>query len=387
MTGTMMTEASANLMNRKPEEHFPDLPALIADARAQKDRSTTADVDDAGILYVPGRGGIVADLGRGREVALGHYARQQIGTLAGVPIRVQDRLSPRTLAQVLNETAPRDHNGEEARQWLLQDTDEGPEARAVTSQKYERLWDADLYGECAQWLPEGWEPAYPELHVLWEGATDSRANVQGNEKPALFRSDRDSFAFFHGPRNTEGEDFGGLRPGLMAWNSEVGAASFGFRRFYFRAMCCNFLIWDASEIKERRSRHTRQVTRIRAQFSRELRRIAQPMTTAELDCFARAAAHPFESFERNAATTMKNAADRLYRMGKVSVTQAQASRAIEAATHERNSSPDAGGAFLSSWDVANGLTWTAKEQGYAKDRAALQVAAGSVMAAAQKGGA
>jgi hypothetical protein len=379
-TGTMLTEASSNLMNRKPEEHYPDLPTLITDARAQKDRSTTADVDDAGILYVPGRGGIVADLGRGREVALGHYARQQLGTLSGVPVRVQDRLSPRTLAQVLNETAPRDHNGENARQWLLQDTDEGQEARAITSQKYERLWDADLYAECAKWLPEGWEPAYPELHVLWEGATDSRENVQGNEKPALFRSDRDSFAFFHGPRADDGEDFGGLRPGLMAWNSEVGASSFGFRRFYFRAMCCNFLIWDASEIKERRARHTKQVTRIRAMFSRELRRIAQPMTTAELDTFAKAAAHTFEPFERDSKTTAKNAANKLYRLGNVQVTQAQAVRALEAASFEQHNGR---GGFLSSWDVANGLTWTAKEQGYAKDRAALQTAAGVVMAAAQ----
>jgi len=166
----------------------------------------------------------------------------------------------------------------------------------------------------------------------------------------------------------------------MAWNSEVGAASFGFRRFYFRAMCCNFLIWDASEIKERRARHTKQVTRIRGMFSRELRRIAQPMTTAELDSFARAQAHTFESFERDSQTTAKNAADRLYRLPKVQVTQAQAVRAIEAATWEAQQS---GSPALSSWDVANGLTWTAKEAGYAKDRATIQQAAGAVMAAAQ----
>lgn len=383
----MMTEASRQLMNRPDEEHFENLPALVADAQDQKHRCRTVHVDDSGVLYVADAGGIVADLGGGNETRLSHYGRTQLGSLTGLPLRVQDKLTPRTLAAALNETMPRDHNGEDARAWLLEDNGGAmPQARAIVTQTYERLWDADLYREAGRWLPEGWEPAYPELHVLM-GTEDTgdRSNIKGTTKPALFRSDRDSFAFFHGPREEDGGDFGGLRPGLMLWNSEVGASSFGWRRFYFRAMCCNFLIWDACNTKERRSRHTRQVQRVFGILRRELQRIAQPMTTAELDAFAKATRAPFATWEKDEKTTRENAAEKLYRMRGVNVTQAQAAAAIVAAVEEeRNTSPDAGGAWLSSWDVANGLTWTAKRQGYAKDRSALQAAAGAVLTAAQR---
>ncbi len=383
----LMTSASGQLMNRPDEEHFPDLPALVADAAAQKDRARTVHVDDSGVLFVADAGGIVADLGGGNETRLSHYGRTQLGSLTGLPIRVQDRLTPRTLAAALNETMPRDHNGEDARSWLLEDNGGTfPKARAIVTQKYERLWDADLYREAGRWLPEGWEPAFPELHVLgWGSDTEDRSNIRGNSKPALFRSDRDSFAFFHGPREEDGGTFGGLRPGLMLWNSEVGASSFGWRRFYFRAMCANFLIWDATATKERRSRHTRQVQRIYGILRRELQRIACPMTTAELDAFQRATVAPFATWEKDEKTTRENAAQKLYAMRGVNVTQTQAAAAIKAAAEEeRNASPDAAGAWLSSWDVANGLTWTAKAQGYAKDRSALQAAAGAVLTAAQR---
>jgi hypothetical protein len=386
---TMLREAARHFAGRPPEEHFPDLPALVADARAQKERSRTAHVSDGGILYVADGAQIVADLGGpAGEVELSHYARTQLGNLTGVPIRVQDKLTARTCATVLNETMPRDHNGTDARSGLLEDGagDGGrPRARAITTQVYHRLWDADLYAEAGRWLPEGWEPAYPELHVLWNREdTGDRSNINGNDKPALFRSDRDSFAFFHGSREEDGGTFGGLRPGLMLWNSEVGASSFGWRRFYFRAMCCNFLIWDATQIKTRRSRHTRQVGRIYGMLRRELQRIAAPMTTAELDAFAKATRAPFVSWSETEKETREKAADKLYRMRGVSITQTQAAAAIKAAAdEERNASPDAGGAWLSSWDVANGLTWAAQRVRYTKDRANLQEAAGAVLAAAQ----
>ena len=124
--------------------------------------------------------------------------------------------------------------------------------RAVTSDRYERVWDADVYDQVDRWLlPNGFIPAVPTINTDAQGT-----NILGNTKPALFRSDRDSFAFFYGDKSPGDDGFGGLRRGVVVYNSEVGAKSFGFSTFYFREVCANFLIWDATGVKARRARHT-----------------------------------------------------------------------------------------------------------------------------------
>lgn len=381
---TMLREASAQLATRPDEEHYPDLPAMLTAARDQRDRCREVRRDDRSILYVADGPRLLVDMGAGEVATLGHYGARQVGTLTSVPATLQDRLTARTLAQVLNETMPRECNGPEARRWLLEDAEPGqePRVRCVTGHGYSRLWDATILADVERWaVGSGWVPALPEIN-----SDDKGTNIRGNTKPALFRSDRDSFAFFMGPREEDGGAFGGLRPGLMVWNSEVGHKSFGFRRFYFRGMCANFLIWDASEIKTRRARHTKGVQRVAGLFSRELRRIAQPMSTAELDAFAKAAAVPFVAWQGSEKETRKAAAARLYRVTGSKVAQGQARAAIDAACdEERNASPDAGGAFLSAWDVSNGLTWVAKRGAYQEDRARLQEAAGDVLTLAVSG--
>ena len=43
--------------------------------------------------------------------------------------------------------------------------------------------------------------------------------------------------------------------GFLCWNSEVGKATFGIQTFYFRGVCGNHIIWDASDVKEISLRH------------------------------------------------------------------------------------------------------------------------------------
>ena len=379
----LLTDAASQLATRPDEEHFPTLAAMMADAQQQRARCSELRVSDAGVLFVNDGGRVRVEATGVDAVSLSHYSARQVGTLCGVPATVQDKLTPSTRALVLNETFPRDANGHDARRWLVEDHPEtGRTLRAVTSASYSRLWDASLLAEVDRWaVGSGWVPATPEINTDEHGT-----NIKGNTKPALFRSDRDSFAFFMGGRDEDGGAFGGLRPGLMVWNSEVGFKSFGFRRFYFRGMCANFLIWDATAIKTRRARHTKGVQRVARMFSRELERIAQPITTAELDAFATVARVPFIGWKGSDKETRKEAASKLYRMTGSKVSQSQAAQAIDAAIdEERNASPEGSGVFLSAWDVANGLTWTAKRQRWQDGRTQLQEAAGAVLTAAAEG--
>src|SRR5262249_16799483 len=69
-------------------------------------------------------------------------------------------------------------------------------------------------------------PAMPTVNTDEKGT-----NLLGNTKPALFRSDRDSFAFFYGDKAPGDDGLGGMRKGIVVYNSEVGAKSFGFSTF------------------------------------------------------------------------------------------------------------------------------------------------------------
>ena len=97
---------------------------------------------------------------------------------------------------------------------------DGDRLRAVTSDRYERVFDSELYEAIDRWLlPSGFIPALPTMNTDAVGT-----NARGNTKPALFRSDRDSFSFFMSEQ-TPHDPFGGLRKGLVVFNSEVGGKS------------------------------------------------------------------------------------------------------------------------------------------------------------------
>jgi len=131
--------------------------------------------------------------------------------MAKVPMPVLERITPETRAKVLNQCFPRSKRYKVA---LV----DGIHLRAITSDRYERVWDADVLEEVDRWLlGSGFVPAVPTINT-----DDYGTNAQGNNKPALFRSDRDLFAFFYSDKDPGDDGFGGLRKGVMVFNSEVG---------------------------------------------------------------------------------------------------------------------------------------------------------------------
>ena len=228
---TVMTLAQRELFSRAPEDHFESFEALRDDAGAQKRRCSTLDAKDDRILF--SEDGMTVHFGDA-ALRMTHYSLAQLAAMAKVPMPVLERLDGDTRAKVMNRCFPRNRRYRTA---LV----DGDRLRAVTSDRYERVWDADVYEQIDSWLlPSGFVPALPTINTDAQGT-----NLLGNTKPALFRSDRDSFAFFYGDKQPGNDGFGGLRKGVLVYNSEVGAKSFGFSTFYFREMCANFLIWDA----------------------------------------------------------------------------------------------------------------------------------------------
>jgi len=206
-----------------------------------------------------------------------------------------------------------------------------------------------------------------EVRHASTGARSS--SILGNTKPALFRSDRDSFAFFYGDKSPGEDGFGGLRKGVVVFNSEVGAKSFGFSTFYFREMCANFLIWDATGMKARRARHTGAVIGVVREFREELQEIGSVLTTSELDVFERARTTRFVPEGPGEREEAIRRLVREFRMGEAD--------ALEVTDLVR--SPESPGEFT-SWGVANGVTSAAKALPYASDRAHFSRLGGAILA-------
>lgn len=354
----VLTLAQDQLFSRAPEDHFASFEALRDDAGAQMRRCSTLDAKDDRILFAEDGGHVhFGDA----TLRLTHYALGQLAGMAKVPMPVLERLDGETRAKVLNRCFPRNRRYRTA---LV----DGDRLRCITSDRYERVWDADVYEQVDRWLlPNGFIPAMPTINTDSQGT-----NLLGNTKPALFRSDRDSFAFFYGDKSPGDDGFGGLRKGVVVFNSEVGAKSFGFSTFYFREMCANFLIWDATGVKARRARHTGAVVGVVREFREELQETGAVLTTREIDAFDAAKRTRFVPEGPN---EREETVRRLVREFKLPEADA-----MEVADLVR--APENPGEF-SVWGVVNGVTSAAKGLAYAEDRTALSVVAGRVLAAAQ----
>lgn len=347
MTSTL-TMAKDSLFRRPAEEHFATFKDLRDAASKQRQRCREIEARDLNVLF-----GESGDVYFGdHAVRPTHYSYGQLATVARVPMHVLERLETPTRASVLNQCYER------SRRFRIGLCD-GDNLRAVTSDRYERVWDEELCEVLDRWLiPSGFVPAVP---------TGGGENAKGNDKPALFRSDRDSFQFFYSDR-TPHDPFGGLRKGVMVFNSEVGARSLGFATFLFRDVCSNFMVWGVGEYREVAARHVGQVREVFASFDQELRRISNEMTPEELKVIEAAAKRPFTP-----GYDPETAQDRLF--DEFHVPRRVAAEVVEAALIPENPGE------LTSWGVANGLTWVAKELPFADERVQMQRVAGEVLAA------
>lgn len=251
--------------------------------------------------------------------------------------------------------------------------------RALTSPRYERIWNSDITHRLLRLQADGWRnpPARPRSaadpsRVATEADCMDASFIKPGDRISpggLYASDRDCFAFMVDPSkviNDGSKD--GLYRGFFVQNSEVGDCTFILTFFLFRGTCGNHIIHDSKVVREVRVKH------IGAANDR-----AWAGMTAQLHEYANASPAEEESRILNAqhyrlGDSKEMIMDALFGL-KIS-TREVLGQAWEGACIAEDGEPD------TAWGFAQALTRYSQRLPYADKRTDLDRAAGRVLALA-----
>lgn len=382
MNGNNLHAASSQWMSRPADQRFWTLADMHAACVASRDGSRVAKVPFTQLRAeaVDGRVALVEP--KGNPAHFTHYAFGQLASAAGAPAGYLRELPADIAAPALSASLTRAAREDKGDRNILFHQNGQLTARAILSDRYDRVWDADVV---AMLMRLGWRapagrtpPGYdgPSRAATAEDILPGQINITPGTMIApsgLYASDHDMFAFLVAPDRVISDGNGGtLMRGIMAKNSEVGDASLSFTFFLCQAICGNHIIWNASGVHDIKVRHIGQNTMRKAFRSFE----------AELRTYHDAAAH--EEGKILAARSMvlgSKKEDVLDAVLKYAKTHSlPLSRKLLAEGYDTAADhSDWYGSPNTVWGVVAGLTHASQATGYADDRNAVDKAAGKLL--------
>lgn len=234
--------------------------------------------------------------------------------------------------------------------------------RAMTSTSYGRIYDAQVV-KAVQRVNEAGN---------WQVPAASYATTNPRRATTLYASDRDVFLFLVDPNHPIEVNGDTLFRGFYAWNSEVGAQTFGLTTFLYRYVCDNRIIWGATDVQELRIRHTGGAPdRFAYEGQRYLSRYANESAAAIAGPIERA-----QAFELDRADNQDGGGWAGW-LAKRGFTKSEAEAGIKAANTEE-------GGARSLWDIVNGITASARSIQHTDARVDLETKAGKLMEVVRK---
>jgi hypothetical protein len=250
-TTTLMT-ASHQWAKRPADERFVSLTDMLHHSLGQRDasREVVVRAEKLTAKPEPDNKGLLICGPKGNGYTPSHWAFGQIANLVGAPASyLREKLPSPIVADCLN--------------WGFMQRSEdvgillekNGTLRAATGPKYGRIWDAQIIKTLVDNFGDG-DGAW---RVPGEFGKDVTVN---KDNTTLYRGDRDMFVFLADEKNRielpnrRNGKTGTLARGFFVWNSEVGSSTFGISTFLFDYVCCNRIVWGATEYQEIKLRHT-----------------------------------------------------------------------------------------------------------------------------------
>jgi hypothetical protein len=355
------TESTTDVFSRPADDNFNSMQQLLEVAEKEMNESRTIRAKGSDITFSADEGGIFINLTGHAPLPLTNYSLGQIASMAKIPTPMLERLHNKDrddlIVQNLDTLFHNSHS--ETKFVLVRDDFSDPyditsTARAVNGGAYSRLWDFEVFSEIEDFLIEqDFTPSLPPMHF-----SAMRNSLMHGLDTGLFRGDQCSFGFFFAKNNLPGDTalLGGLKPGMMVWNSEVGARSFGFHTFYYHEASGSIIIWTPANHKRKRFVHRGDITKAFKEYVHTLDDVATNFESryiSDINTFELAAATSF-------AASPDEAAERLNKEYKMSANNAKA--VVVAASHSQNSY----GLHLSVWNIALAIAWEAGITGRAE---------------------
>jgi hypothetical protein len=265
---TNLFEASNQWVNRPRDERFANIAALIAATKAHAATAEEISLQRSDLQVVNTPKGIALSRGHA-QAQLTYYAFGQLARLAGAPANYLRELPSELATDCLRSGLDRAMiKGEERNLNLLLHKNGSLIARAITTERYDRVWNWMVAEQVQKRLIErGWRtpPAMPSSHARPE---DCRPATQEDLSPhtnvrlgqmiapaGLYASDHDMFLFVVNDREGLEENGSAYARGAFIQNSEVGDCALKFTTFLYDYVCQNHIVWGAREVNRVSVRH------------------------------------------------------------------------------------------------------------------------------------
>ena len=355
----VITQSIVDIFNRPADNNYDSMEDLLEVCQEDMEQSRTLNVRGSDMTFSVNDGAINLKIG-GRSplfvntlLPLTHYSLTQVAKMAKIQPSMLERLhrKGRDDMVVSNLDVLFPNSRSQTKFVLVRDYKDGSAsvARAVNGGIYARLWDHRMFSEVEDLLmPEGWTPKLP---TLLKGGI--RNGLMYGLNTGLFRGAQCSFGFFFADKQLEGnsDDLGGLKPGMMVWNSEVGARSFGYHTFYYHEASGSIMIWTPANHKRKRFVHRgASIEKAFREFLDTLEDVGenfQERYTDDLVTFRAAACTQFVYGSDDKTV------ERLNKHYKMSASSARA--AVSASKLKQNTYGQAG----SVWNIALGIAYEA----------------------------
>jgi hypothetical protein len=186
----------------------------------------------------------------------------------------------------------------------------------------------------------------------------------------LYASDHDMFAFLMHPDRAIDDGTGHpLYRGFFCWNSEVGDTSWGIETFLYEMTCGNHIVWNAKDVKAFRFRHVGKIDeKIARTVSVELTKYSDQSANDEEGRIAKARTFVL-------AKTKDETLDMVFAMRIPALSRGILNKSYDRAEWNEYDANTA-------WGLVQGITRVSQDTAYADERAALDRAAGKVLAIA-----
>lgn len=390
--------ANAQWATRPADQRFWTLEDAHAYCRGYADTAAEIDLDFGAenVLAVAG-GNLAVSLDDGKAgttATFTHWGFGQLARMAGAPADYLRKLPAPVAAQCLEAGLDAHFQGrDEMTVQALVHANGTNVLRAITSDKYTRFWNHQVFERLVDLQQFGWRvpPARPANKPGEQTRPATAADCLDvrmaglGVKPGdpiapagIYASDHDMFAFLVNENNRldDGTD-GGLSRGFFVRNSEVGASSLKLTLFHYRHVCGNHIVWDASDVVDIAIRHVGDVGgRFALEAEGALSKYLAASAKDEQERIDRARTLRLGGTAEevlDAVFKVMRKGQRAYMPSGMSMKTLQAAMA---AITDQDGDP------FTVWGFANGMTRLSQQTPYADERAFLDRAASQVLALA-----